>query len=183
MNSIINEYSSPFLISQLFKTFIRPILLYGNEVLDFKRSEINDIKRTEGNIIKKLLNIPIRSRTTWLFNALNIEPIDMYLENQKLNFINRLIDNKFTCKLIKYDIKKGRINKLWIHTNLDYLSTCENIQELKMTCSYAQHVNNTDLKYIKKNCNKTKEVRSILHGERKHLNIRLRSLLNYEKYI
>lgn len=183
MNNIINEYSNPFLIAQLYKTFIRPVLLYGNEALDLRKSEINDLKRAEGNIIKKLLHIPIRSRTTWLLNALNIVPMDIYLENQKLNFIKRLIDNKFTCKLIKYDMKNDMLNDCWTHTNFDYLTTSTTLNELKSTCSYAEYVNNIDTKHNKKNCAKTKEIRTILMGERKTINIKLRYPLNFERYI
>lgn len=182
MNNIISEYTNPFLIAQLYKTFIRPVLLYGNEVLDLKKGELNTLKRTENNIIKKLLNIPIRSRTTWLINALNIEPIDIYLENQKLNFIKRLTENKYTRSLVKHDLRNEQINDMWVNSNFEYLTTCKNLEELKSTCQYAQYVNKTDLKHLKKNCDKTKEVRRILTGHRKNLNMLLREVLNYEKY-
>ncbi|RNA25738.1 hypothetical protein BpHYR1_023747 [Brachionus plicatilis] len=56
------------------------------------------IWRTEGNKVKKLIGVPSRCRTTNLMLSLNIE--DSYLENQKVEFILKLIENKYNKNIL-----------------------------------------------------------------------------------
>ena len=50
---IYTDNTCPYLKGHLYKTFVRPVLMYGMECCDLKKTEIIKIKRTEGNINKK----------------------------------------------------------------------------------------------------------------------------------
>ena len=97
---IYTKHTCPYFKGHLYKTFIRPVLMYGMESIDLKKTEINEMRRTEGNIVKKLIGIPSRCRTTSFLLSLNIEDTRTFLENQKVEFIIRQIENKCTKNLL-----------------------------------------------------------------------------------
>jgi hypothetical protein len=87
--------------SRMLTTFIRPVITYGLENCDLSSGLIDRIRSTEANILKKLLNLPRYVRTTPIYGALRIQPIDAYIKHQKLNFFNMLMGNEYTCKVLK----------------------------------------------------------------------------------
>ncbi len=54
---LINSQTSPFLIAQLFKTFVRPKILYGMESLDLTKTEVNSLRKAETKVLKRLLGL------------------------------------------------------------------------------------------------------------------------------
>ena len=90
---LISNQMHPVMKGQLYKTYIRPVLMYGLENVFLSQKLLNEIKRTEGNLIKTMLNIPTRCRTTSLIAALNITPSEMYMVYLKLEFYERLVNN------------------------------------------------------------------------------------------
>ncbi|RMZ93609.1 hypothetical protein BpHYR1_019450, partial [Brachionus plicatilis] len=70
----------PYAKSQLYKSYVRPVLLYGIENHALTKTFTNEIKRFEGNMVKRMMSIPTRCRTT--------------------NFYIRLIENKYTRDLM-----------------------------------------------------------------------------------
>jgi len=87
--------------SRMLTTFIRPVITYVLENCDLSSGLIDRIRSTEANILKKLLNLPRYVRTTPIYGALRIQPIDAYIKHQKLNFFNMLMGNEYTCKVLK----------------------------------------------------------------------------------
>ena len=95
------------MVSQLFKSFIRPILSYGCENAEYNLNQRRAIKRTEGNILKQLCEITQQCHSTDLFNALDIEPIDNFIDKQTLAFYNRLMLNDLTKEIVESNFDDG----------------------------------------------------------------------------
>ena len=86
------------------------------ETTELKRKQIKDIQRTEAIIIKRALNIPKRTRTTKLLYAVNLEPIGLKLQKQKLIFFTKIQDHDLLKQLIKYSIEKKKIKHSIVET-------------------------------------------------------------------
>lgn len=112
----------PIMKGQLYKTYIRPILLYGIEAFHLNQGDINGLKRFEGNVVKKLMEISTRCRTRKLFNAMNIETTGHKLDLLKIEFYLRLDQNCLTRVLLKYletiDIKDDIVSEIYKITNI-----------------------------------------------------------------
>ena len=76
--------------AQLYKTYIRPILLYGTKTPTLSNQELIYLKRTEGTIIKNILNVSSRCKTSILLYVLNIFPKRETIDLNKINFNYRL---------------------------------------------------------------------------------------------
>ena len=100
MIGVSNIQMRPNMKGHMYKTYIRPVLMYGLVNCFLNKTLLNEIKRFEGNIIKKLLGVPRRCRTTAIVLALNLLPTKLYLENQKTELYTRLISNQYTRDLI-----------------------------------------------------------------------------------
>lgn len=57
---------SPLAKAQLYKTFLRPVLMYGLDNLKLNKTQLNEIRRMESNTIKRLIGIPNRCHSTEL---------------------------------------------------------------------------------------------------------------------
>ncbi len=102
LNSI---HICPFMKSQMFKTYIRPVLTSGSENMSLTGHEILEFKKLEGIAIKNLLRIPSRCHTTNLVDALNIEQTNRYLHRMKLKFLIRLSEHELTRKILEFSIE------------------------------------------------------------------------------
>ena len=107
---INTELLCPFMKGQLFKIYIRPILLYGMENVYIKKTTMNLLKRTDGNLLKMTFGLPTRCRTKDLQFALNINPIKNQIDKQKLDFYERLCNNELTLKVLQ-QTSKLEVNK------------------------------------------------------------------------
>ena len=109
---INNENTCPYLKSQMFKTYIRPVLFYGIENVYIQKTVVNKLKRIDGNIIKRLLNIPVRCKTSSLLCALNITPVEYMIKQAKLDFFLRIMENEYTKKIIENTLSLPTQNDL-----------------------------------------------------------------------
>ena len=126
---IVTNQMHPYTKAQLYKTYIRPVLLNGFENQIITRTLLNDLKRYEGNIVKRLMNVPTRCRTTCLFLSLNIIPSDLNLMNIKVDFYTRLVKNEF-IRTLMIEISKLTIENDFIGEVLDLT---EDINETGLT--------------------------------------------------
>ena len=86
---------NPFILTQLYKAFIRPLIFNGIDILNLNLNELNDMKRLESNIVKRMMGLSNKSQKTPLFTALKMSlSIDTKLK-QKLNLFIRLLGNEF----------------------------------------------------------------------------------------
>ena len=96
---LITNQTHPNMKAHLYKTYIRPTLVFGLENILLTKKVVNELKRFEGNLVKGMLNISTRCRTTCLFMSLNIMLTEIYLNNPKMDFFKRIVENDFTKKL------------------------------------------------------------------------------------
>jgi len=86
--------------SQLYKSFIMPILTYGIELVTLSKKEFNQMRITESNIIKNLLNVRSSCRTKPIMDALRIETLARRITKMKLSLFVRLSENEYTKLVI-----------------------------------------------------------------------------------
>ncbi|RNA02154.1 hypothetical protein BpHYR1_039808 [Brachionus plicatilis] len=103
---INTEHLCPLMKGQLFKIYIRPILLYGMENINIQKTTMNLLKRTDGNILKMTFGLPTRCRTKDLQLALNINSVQNQITKQKLDFYERLCNNELTQKILQHSSKQ-----------------------------------------------------------------------------
>ena len=72
---LISESTNLLTRIQLYKTYIRPILYYGMNVLNLNQTQMFEFKRTEGNIVKTMVNLHKTAKTTELFAAFNMKQL------------------------------------------------------------------------------------------------------------
>ncbi|CAF0743838.1 unnamed protein product [Brachionus calyciflorus] len=130
----------PIMKGQLYKTYIRPILLYGLETFYLKLTDINDLKRFEGNTVKTIMDISTRCRSTYLTHAMNIEPLQYKLRNIKIDFFLRLKENKFTEEILLYlekqKIRDDLISEIFEITNILQFELGTTIKEASLYTKY-----------------------------------------------
>ena len=107
----------PKLLGNMFKTYVRPILMYGCETLDLNKSEIEKISKCEGNALKRMLGLKKRCYTRHLFNAVQIGTTDRYIKMIKIKFFLRLNQNAYTKRILEewFQINPKSQYKLWIN--------------------------------------------------------------------
>lgn len=142
------ESISPLAKAQLYKTFLRPVLLYGMENLNLNKTQLNEIKRIEGNTIKRLIGIPNRCHSTELLIALNIDTTSNYLKSSKLNFLLRICSNEYTLEILK-EMHNIAETVSYFSEIRDLMGLGGNINTIEQLCYNAQQQLN-DLKTLKK---------------------------------
>jgi hypothetical protein len=71
--------------AEIFKTHIRPIIMYATENFDLNGGDIREIKSAEGNALKRLISVPTRCKSTDLFLSCDMMPTKERIEWSKLN--------------------------------------------------------------------------------------------------
>ena len=80
----------PQLIGNMFRTYIRPVALYGIEILEINKTEIESLKKLESNILKKMIGFKQRNYSRHLFNAMKIGHTKRFIKKMKLQFYIKL---------------------------------------------------------------------------------------------
>ena len=86
----------PQLIGNMFKTYVRPVIMYGLEILDLNIGEMEQIRRLESLALKRMLKLKKRYYTRHLMNSLKISSTSRYLESIKHKFFLRASKNAYT---------------------------------------------------------------------------------------
>jgi hypothetical protein len=94
--------------SEMYKTFVMPILTYGLDLLTINKKEHNQLRITESNIVKNLLNVRSSCRSKPIMAALKIEQIDRRLIKMKLSLMKRLKENHYT-NVVLMECKKNNV--------------------------------------------------------------------------
>ena len=76
--------------ANMYKTYIRPTVLYGCENMILNGGEMKDYAKIESNIVKRMLGIQKRCRTKSLFRAINVESTRDQVIKLKFSFYQRL---------------------------------------------------------------------------------------------
>lgn len=167
---IYTPSTSPYIKSFLYKTYLRPILLYGFENICLKRTELLQIKRIEGNLVKSIIGISNRCRTSLLFLALGINSTEMQLMKMKLDFYERLLSNDFTKKFLMVLAESGAsgdyIEELCEYTN--DLNLDESTSTLLQRCKMKISSNEAETKALRKSP-AIVEIKKILDNKNKNI--------------
>lgn len=86
----------------IYKCYVRPMLLYGLDVITLSQTEQNEIVIADTSMIKHMLRLGSRSSHTQLLYALDIKAIEKVITKMKITLILRLMKNKVTLKLRIY---------------------------------------------------------------------------------
>ncbi|CAF0778861.1 unnamed protein product [Brachionus calyciflorus] len=129
---ILTERTNPFLKGHLYKTYVMPVLTYGFEVLQLKKTVINDIERYENNLIRNIYGIPKRCKMTNLKLINNLSITNNRIKRTQVDFFVRLLENDYTKKIIKellsYSSNGNYVNgilDLLNNENLDIVQKCK----------------------------------------------------------
>ena len=160
---IWSEYTNPYLKAHIYKTFIRPVLMYGMETINLLKTEVNGIRQIEGNIIKNMIGISNRCRTTNLLLALNIKDTRTLIEEQKTEFMIRLVKNNFTKMFIQELLDENELKHLWNCTEHIFDDELKTISEMKLICKMSKHYNDTETKATKERSEAVKEIKQALN--------------------
>jgi hypothetical protein len=104
---------------RMYKTYLRPILMYGLDVISLNVNTIETIERIENNLIKKILGISRICHHSDLLNAIHINTFTNTLIINKLKLTMRLICNDFTRDILDSRALENtnntlvNINDLW----------------------------------------------------------------------
>ncbi len=90
----------------LYKTLIRPILMYGLEALDLKQHQIAQVQTCEANMVKGIVGVSTRSKTTSLMYACGLETAYERIELAKNGFYDRAALNKATRLAIGINVRE-----------------------------------------------------------------------------
>lgn len=98
----------PRLKAFYYKTYVRPYLLNGFEVLTLGAGEYRRLKVAEGNAVKQAVSLPNSVWTTDLFLALEINTTGKTLEKYKMGMMLRILNNKLTRDLTLSILKSSQ---------------------------------------------------------------------------
>lgn len=123
-----------------YKTFIRPILYHGLDILNLSKMHMRSIQILESTMVKSMFNLGKYHRSGWLARSCNIESTKNRIIKLKIRFFNRLLTNELTnyllTQLIEFDRKclldsnsfVGEITSVTnMRANIDNNTTMEDI--------------------------------------------------------
>jgi len=87
---------NPNMKGELFKTHIRPVVMYAMENYSLNSNEFRILKCMEGNALKRLLGISTRCKSTDLFLSFDIMSTERRLKWLKLKHFLRMTENSYT---------------------------------------------------------------------------------------
>jgi len=93
-------YLSPRVKTQLYKSYIRPVLTYGLETLVLGSTQLDKLHTHECNIIKSALNLSTRLESSELMTSLGIERINEKVDMMVPSFFYRLLNHEYTRTFI-----------------------------------------------------------------------------------
>jgi len=102
---LLSNNLSPDARAYLFKTYLRPVILYGVDCCDLTENEVETLCTAEGNALKNTIGLNKQVRTTPLFISLNIETTRWRILKDKIMLFDRLATNVLVRELIiNFDI-------------------------------------------------------------------------------
>ena len=159
---LISESTNLLTRIQLYKTYIRPILYYGMNMLNLNQTQMFEFKRTEGNIVKTMVNLHKTAKTTELFAAFNMNTTEETVDLNKFNLFHRLKQNEASKELLNYSIE-NQINDSFMTRIVESTKRSSNGQTDQQIEIMVNH-RSTELKLIMKtrsHSSLVKEIRKI----------------------
>ena len=128
---VINEQMNVYVKMSLFKTYLKPLLYYGIELIDLNVGEMVEMKRIEGNLLKKVIGMSKCCRSEPVYGALGLETAEENIKHQQYKFIKRAQENMYLNQFIKHslDLKNnyGLLGKITKNLSLENQTDLEAI--------------------------------------------------------
>ncbi len=115
----------------LYKTYVRPVLLYGLAEIQLSKQEIKKVQSIENLIIKQSQNIHKKTRTRILMRAIKINLIEEEIIKRKTNLYHNILKNQLTSATLD-EIGK-QIDELRYHDSGNENSSENKLNKLKKT--------------------------------------------------
>ena len=97
---LISKNLSPQSRAYLFKTYIRPVIMYGVDCCDLNENEMSIISKADGNALKNCIGINKQVRTKPIFDVLKVEESNFRILKDKINLFERLVENDLTRRVL-----------------------------------------------------------------------------------
>ncbi|MFO0005582.1 MAG: hypothetical protein ACK559_31090, partial [bacterium] len=88
-------------LSQIHKTYIRPVLYYGLDALNMSKNDKKLIRKFETDALKVALGLSTRLKNKLLMTALKVDDFTCRMKIMRLNLYSRLLTNNYTLKFIQ----------------------------------------------------------------------------------
>ena len=85
---------------KLFRTYIKPLLSYGCDVLDLNENDLLELKRCEGNALKDIIGITRKCHTSPIYAALGMETTLESIKQYQMKFLQRAQNNKYVNEFL-----------------------------------------------------------------------------------
>lgn len=86
--------------SILYKTHIRPVLMYGLETIALNKTQSKNLQILEASIIKRAMGLTKKAKTNDLLNAMLIDLTHHRIKLIKTSFLKRILENEYTSRLL-----------------------------------------------------------------------------------
>jgi hypothetical protein len=159
---ILTESTGAYLKGHLYKTFILPSLLYGNETISLTNANIKTIEKSENNLIRSVYCIPKRCRTTNLKLANNLPKMSKRLKYARIEFFLRLTRNEYTSSVMKA-LANENCDEDFIGEIQDILNEAEYSQDTDIITQCNRFKQYQDMEHVanKKNNNTLQKIHEI----------------------
>jgi hypothetical protein len=118
---------------EVIKTYVKPLLTFGCEVLDPNDNDINELSKSVGNALKIIIGIIKKCHTTPLYAALSIESTKNIVLKQQMKFTLRAQDNEYVEEFLQQSHlpvnNEGMIGKIIMDQGWKYTVTLSELNE------------------------------------------------------
>lgn len=106
---------SPITAFSLWKTYVVPRILYGLEILDSSKTDMEKLERFQRQICKHLQSLPDRTASVAVYSLLGVEPIESQLDRNILALFMNIarLDTSLENEILSYFTKTQVKNSLY----------------------------------------------------------------------
>ena len=124
--------------AMLYKTYARPVLMYGMDLVNMNIGQLKHLQTTEANALKIATDISTRCRTTNLLKAYTVTTTKDLIITKKCSLFIRLLANSYTRTIIESLIAESHnqfitdsfLNEIVMITQTNSM----NLNEVRLKC-------------------------------------------------
>ena len=124
--------------AMLYKTYARPVLMYGMDLVNMNIGQLKHLQTTEANALKIATDISTRCRTTNLLKAYTVTTTKDLIITKKCSLFIRLLANSYTRTIIESIIAESHnhfitdsfLNEIVMITQTNSM----NLNEVRLKC-------------------------------------------------
>ena len=119
----------------LYKTFVRPVLMYGMSTAYLRAKEVKVVQKSEAKMLKKIAGIRRRTKNTGLLHALEVENVRSKLDLEKCKLFIQLYNNDMTRQVLDFvasDEKLAETGGKWTTFVSEVVEICSRVRRENM---------------------------------------------------